>query len=147
MALAHVLNAIIKGFSLQLPLIVRKQSQTVQPQMRCSATKYIGSLQYTETNSVYFQSRPFSQWRLLLNEIKMFSEGAIFSFNSSVLWYGKSINVLWYGNSKRLSNGYNLDVLRQFACLVLNSITVYSYGFLLNSTMVGQASDSLSALT
>ena len=27
--------------------------------------------------------------------------------------------------------GYNLDIMRQSACLVLNPITVYSYGFLL----------------
>ena len=38
--------------------------------------------------------------------------------------------------------GYNLDVMRQSACLVLNPITVYSYGFLCNCTKVGQASDS-----
>ena len=38
--------------------------------------------------------------------------------------------------------GYNLDVMRQSACLVLNPITFYSYGFLLNCTTVGQASDS-----
>ena len=43
--------------------------------------------------------------------------------------------------------GYNLDIMRQSACLVLNSITVYSYGFLFNCTMVGQASDSMTALT
>ena len=43
--------------------------------------------------------------------------------------------------------GYNLDFMRQFACLVLNSITVYSYGFLFNCTTVGQASDSMTALT
>ena len=43
--------------------------------------------------------------------------------------------------------GYNLDILRQSECLVLNPITVYSYGFLLNCTMVGQASDALTALT
>ena len=43
--------------------------------------------------------------------------------------------------------GYNLDIMRQSACLVLNPITVYSYGFLLNCTTVGQASDSLTALT
>ena len=29
--------------------------------------------------------------------------------------------------------GYNLNVMRQSACLVLNPITVYSYGFLFNS--------------
>ena len=43
--------------------------------------------------------------------------------------------------------GYNLDIMPQSACLVLNPITVYSYGFLFNCTMVGQASDSMTALT
>ena len=43
--------------------------------------------------------------------------------------------------------GYNLDIMRQSACLVLNPITVYSYGYLFNCTMVGQASDSMTALT
>ena len=43
--------------------------------------------------------------------------------------------------------GYNLDIMRRSACLVLNPITVYSYGFLFNCTTVGQASDSMTALT
>ena len=43
--------------------------------------------------------------------------------------------------------GYNLDIMRQSACLVLNPITVYTYGFLFNCTTVGQASDSMTALT
>ena len=43
--------------------------------------------------------------------------------------------------------GYNLDIMRQSACLVLNPITVYSYGFLFNCTTVGQASDSMMTLT
>ena len=43
--------------------------------------------------------------------------------------------------------GYNLDIMRQSACLVLNPITVYSYGFLFNCTTVGQASDSMRVLT
>ena len=43
--------------------------------------------------------------------------------------------------------GYNLYIMRQSACLVLNPITVYSYGFLFNCTTVGQASDSMTALT
>ena len=43
--------------------------------------------------------------------------------------------------------GYNLDVMRQSACLVLNPVTVYSYGFLFNCTTAGQASDSMTALT
>ena len=41
---------------------------------------------------------------------------------------------------------YNLDVMRQSACLVFNPITVYSYGFLFNCTTMGQASDSMTAL-
>ena len=49
---------------------------------------------------------------------------------------------------KRYINvGYISDVIRQPACLVLNPIIVYSFGFLFNCTMVGQASDSMSALT
>ena len=43
--------------------------------------------------------------------------------------------------------GYNLDIMRQSACLVLNPITVYSYGFLFNCTIVGHASDFVTALT
>ena len=43
--------------------------------------------------------------------------------------------------------GYNLDIMRQSARLVLNPIMVYSYGFLFNCTTVGQASDSMTALT
>ena len=43
--------------------------------------------------------------------------------------------------------GYNLDIMRQSACLVLNPITVYGYGFLFNCTTVSQASDSMMALT
>ena len=43
--------------------------------------------------------------------------------------------------------GYNFDVMRQSACLVLNPIAVYSCGFLFNCTTVGQASDSMTALT
>ena len=42
---------------------------------------------------------------------------------------------------------YNLDVMRQSACLVLNPITIYDYGFLFNYTTVSQASDSMRALT
>ena len=43
--------------------------------------------------------------------------------------------------------GYNLDIMRQSACLVFNPITVNSYGFLFNCTTVVQASDSMTALT
>ena len=43
--------------------------------------------------------------------------------------------------------GYNLDIMWQSVCLVLNPITVYSYGFLFNCTTEVQASDSMTALT
>ena len=43
--------------------------------------------------------------------------------------------------------GYNMNIMRQSACLVLNPLTVYSYGFLFNCTRVGQASGSVAALT
>ena len=43
--------------------------------------------------------------------------------------------------------GYNMDIMRQLACLVVNPITVYSYGFLFDCTMVGQALDLMTSLT
>ena len=39
-----------------------------------------------------------------------------------------------------------MDIMQQSACLVVKPIMVYSYGFLFNRTMVGQASDSMTAL-
>ena len=44
--------------------------------------------------------------------------------------------------------GHSMDIMRQSVCLVVNPITVDSYGFLFNycSTM-GQASDLMMALT
>ena len=37
--------------------------------------------------------------------------------------------------------GYNIDVLRQTACLVINPIKVNSFAYLFNCTTVGRASD------
>ena len=42
--------------------------------------------------------------------------------------------------------GYNLDVMRQSACLFLDIIAVCGYGFLFNCAAVGRASDSVAAL-
>ena len=39
--------------------------------------------------------------------------------------------------------GYNINVLQQTACLVVNPITVGNFAFLLNCTPVGRTSDSL----
>ena len=43
--------------------------------------------------------------------------------------------------------GYNLNVMRQSACLVINPITVDSYAALFNCTPVDRASDSMMAST
>ena len=43
--------------------------------------------------------------------------------------------------------GYNLDIMGKSTWLVLNPITVYSCSFLFNCMTVGQASDSMTALT
>ena len=37
--------------------------------------------------------------------------------------------------------GYNIDVLRQTACLVVHSVKVNSFAYLFNCTTVGRASD------
>ena len=37
--------------------------------------------------------------------------------------------------------GYNMDIMWQSACLVVNPITVDSYGFLFNCMTMGQASE------
>ena len=39
--------------------------------------------------------------------------------------------------------GYNINVLQQIACLVVNPITVGKFAFLFNCTQVGQTSDSM----
>ena len=43
--------------------------------------------------------------------------------------------------------GYNINIMRQSACLVFNPITVNNFASLLNCTPVGQASDSMMAPT
>ena len=46
-------------------------------------------------------------------------------------------NLIFRNNSELLNHyqgiGYNLDVMRQTACEVVNPITVYSYAFLFNA--------------
>ena len=42
---------------------------------------------------------------------------------------------------------YNINVLQQTACLVVNPITVGNFAFLFNCTLVGQTSDSMTVLT
>ena len=45
--------------------------------------------------------------------------------------------------SLSLSHGYNINVLQQTACLVVNPITVGNFAFLFNCTQVGRTSDSM----
>ena len=43
--------------------------------------------------------------------------------------------------------GYNINIMRQSACLVFNPITVNNFASLFNCTSVGRASDSMMAPT
>ena len=43
--------------------------------------------------------------------------------------------------------GYNINIMRQSACLVFNPIRVNNFAFLFNCTPVGRASDSMMAPT
>ena len=43
--------------------------------------------------------------------------------------------------------GYNLNIMRQFACLVFSPIMVNNYSAFFNYTPVGRASDSMMAPT
>ena len=43
--------------------------------------------------------------------------------------------------------GYNINVLQQNACLVVNPITVVNFAFLLDCTPVGRTSDSMTVPT
>ena len=46
-----------------------------------------------------------------------------------------------------LKVGYNNDIMRQSACLIVKPIAVYSYGFLFNCMTSRQTSDSIMPLT
>ena len=56
--------------------------------------------------------------------------------NFDSLWLGKCI-------TDNYSFGYNINVLQQTACLVVNPITVGNFAFLFNCTQVGRTSDSM----
>ena len=43
--------------------------------------------------------------------------------------------------------GYNINIMRQSACLVFNPITVNNFASFFNCTPVGRASDSMMART
>ena len=71
----------------------------------------------------------------LVYEFKIIVEKAIFCYQckKSIKRYQKA--------------GYNMVIMPQSACPVVNPITVCSYDFLLNCTTAGQSSDSMTILT
>ena len=66
-------------------------------------------------------------------------------------WYSKVIEIklmnylTFIVRCKRI--GYNINIMRQSACLVFNPITVNNFASLFNWTPVGRASDSMMAPT
>ena len=76
-------------------------------------------------------ARPFRTlflWRLDLKVIKIIGKND-FSYHC------KKINVRY----KKI--GFNIDILRQTACLLVNQIKINSFAYLFNFTTVGRASD------
>ena len=67
----------------------------------------------------------------------------------NVLWLflavcrvGSQCAIVVFPDHTHLPFGYNMDIMRQSACLAVNPITVHSYGFLFNCT-----TDSMMVLT
>ena len=59
-----------------------------------------------------------------------------------VIW-SMYVILLWFLISHYKKIGYNINVLQQTACLVVNPITVGNFAFLFNCTPVGRTSDSM----
>ena len=79
---------------------------------------------------------------------KILQQGILKLVCYSVLVYKFKKN-RWMAHSKRQSLVINkgaMDIMRQSAYLVVNPITVYSYGFHFNCMTVDQASDSMTTL-
>ena len=67
----------------------------------------------------------------------------LFAINDNINYYNNISTII----TRYRRIGYNLNVMRQSACLVFNPITVDSYAAFFNCTPVGRASDSIMALT
>ena len=63
----------------------------------------------------------------------------IYVFNVSNNFSAQFIKII--SHYKKI--GYNINVLQQTACLVVNPITVGNFAFLFNCTPVGRTSDSM----
>ena len=87
-------------------------------------------------NGHYFRLRPVSQfYDDLVYELKKIAGSNNFSapFTKIISHYKKI--------------GYNINVLQQTACLVVNPITDGNFAFLFNCLPVGRASDSMTVPT
>ena len=78
------------------------------------------------------------------------------NLNSMVNWYVKLKKIVGSNIfsaqfieiiSQYKKIGYNINVLQQTACLMVNPITVGNFAFLFNCMMVGWTLDSLTVLT
>ena len=58
-----------------------------------------------------------------------------------LFFFGQSTTVMSELIVRYKKIGYNIDVLRQTACLVVNPIKVNSFAYLFNCKTVGRASD------
>ena len=89
-----------------------------------------------------FISRNYVVWpTFLLMNVFIALKGSHFWFLSDFSDQFKKIIVRY----KRI--GYNINIMRQSACLVFNPITVNNFASLFNCTPVGRASDSMMAPT
>ena len=68
-----------------------------------------------------------------------YNKQAPFSLHSLLALYAQFIKII--SHYKKI--GYNINVLQQTACLVVNPITVGNFAFLFNCTPVGRTSDSM----
>ena len=71
-----------------------------------------------------------------------------YSFNTHVYKMKKIVgsnNFKIIFHYKKIS--FNINILQQTACLVVNPITVGNFAFLFNCTPVGRTSDSMMVLT
>ena len=81
--------------------------------------------------------------------------GISWSYSLTFLWNRADPNLWWNASLSGISSGSSLFAkvhvyqytMRQYVYLVVNPITVHSYGILFNCTTAGHASDSMTALT
>ena len=80
--------------------------------------------------------------------VKLLRHGVGGKFYGSVKqMYLNTISAVKINNSITPTIGYNINIMRQSACLVFNPITVNNFASLFNCTPVGRASDSMMAPT